>query len=113
MVLAGHVRRMSKIFKQKENCFRLNSFAILFERDSAMNAAANSLLATEPETKTETYLLENEVYVGDCRFLLDKLAPESVAVSFWSPPYHVGKEYEAGVEFDHWTELLSEVVQKH
>lgn len=59
------------------------------------------------------YLPIDEIYHGDCRNLLRKIEPSSIALSVWSPPYHVGKEYEKGVSFEEWQSLLSEVISLH
>jgi DNA modification methylase len=53
------------------------------------------------------------VYRGDCRDLLPRLVPGSVALSFWSPPYHVGKDYEADQSFDEWKALLRDTIRLH
>ncbi len=59
------------------------------------------------------YLETNQIYHGDCRELLKKIQPESIALSFWSPPYHVGKEYEKGVTYEQWQALLKETIALH
>lgn len=59
------------------------------------------------------YLHPNEIYQGDARDLLLKIEPNSVAVSVWSPPYFVGKEYEAYLTFEDWQNLLQTVVKLH
>jgi len=41
------------------------------------------------------------------------IAPNSVAASFWSPPYFVGKEYEKGATYESWQSILKEVIQAH
>jgi DNA modification methylase len=41
------------------------------------------------------------------------VAPESVALAIWSPPYHVGKRYEDGIGTDEWEALLREVISLH
>jgi site-specific DNA-methyltransferase (adenine-specific) len=61
----------------------------------------------------ETYLHVNEIYQGDARELLPKIEPNSVAVSVWSPPYFVGKEYESYLTFEDWQSLLKSVVNLH
>lgn len=61
----------------------------------------------------ETYLHVNEIYQGDARKLLPKIEPNSVAVSVWSPPYFVGKEYESYLTFEDWQSLLKSVVNLH
>lgn len=61
----------------------------------------------------ETYLHPNEIYQGDARELLPNIEPNSIAVSIWSPPYFVGKEYEAYLTFEDWQNLLQSVVSLH
>ncbi len=61
----------------------------------------------------ETFLRPNEIYQGDARDLLRLIEPNSLAVSIWSPPYFVGKEYEAYLSFDEWKSLLKTVIQLH
>ena len=58
-------------------------------------------------------LTHNEIYQGDARELLKCLTPESVALSFWSPPYWVGKSYEADSSYSQWSSLLRETIQLH
>jgi site-specific DNA-methyltransferase (adenine-specific) len=58
-------------------------------------------------------LAADEIYQGDARDLLPLVAPESVALALWSPPYHVGKAYEEGVTVDEWEGLLREVIALH
>ena len=65
------------------------------------------------DQKTHLYLAENDIYCGDSRELLYKIKPESVAVSIWSPPYHVGKAYESGQSYDEWLDMLREVIKAH
>jgi site-specific DNA-methyltransferase (adenine-specific) len=55
----------------------------------------------------------NGMYLGDCRELMKSIEPDSIDLSFWSPPYFVGKEYELGISFEEWKSLLEEVIQKH
>ena len=38
---------------------------------------------------------------------------ESIALSVWSPPYYVGKEYEQDLSFEDWKKLLWEVIRLH
>ena len=47
------------------------------------------------EVKPTRYLTLDQIYQGDARQLMQRIAPDSVALSVWSPPYFVGKEYEA------------------
>ncbi len=55
----------------------------------------------------------NHIYQGDARQLLPEVPPASIACSVWSPPYHVGKNYEANATYEDWTGLLSEVIALH
>ena len=59
------------------------------------------------------FLEENAVYCGDARDLLRDVRPESVALSFWSPPYFVGKSYERDMEYEEWQGMIREVVMLH
>jgi site-specific DNA-methyltransferase (adenine-specific) len=61
----------------------------------------------------EEYLNSNQIYCGDTPSLMEKLKPESVALSFWSPPYFVGKEYEKGATFESWQKLLELTIKSH
>ncbi len=47
-----------------------------------------------------------------CRHLRT-LGPDSVNLSFWSPPYHVGKSYEQDSTFDDWRRMLQDVIACH
>lgn len=58
-------------------------------------------------------ILPNNIYTGDCRELIKGIEPDSIALSFWSPPYFLGKEYEKDMSFDDWQSLLKEIVQAH
>ncbi len=59
------------------------------------------------------YLAPNDVYQGDARDLLPKIEPNSIALSVWSPPYFVGKEYESHLSFEDWQALLHSVIKLH
>ena len=59
------------------------------------------------------YLAPNRVYQGDARALMSRVRPESVALSFWSPPYFVGKSYETELDFPAWCDLLAETIAGH
>ncbi|MCI0700495.1 MAG: site-specific DNA-methyltransferase [Planctomycetia bacterium] len=65
-----------------------------------------------PLTATE-WLEIDQVHCGDAPTLLDRIAPESIALSVWSPPYHVGKKYEQNATFETWKTLLQETIQRH
>lgn len=55
----------------------------------------------------------NQIHLGDARALLGEIEPDSIACSVWSPPYHVGKEYEKGISYEEWVDLLEEVIRLH
>lgn len=59
------------------------------------------------------YLEVNAVHHGDARLLLSRIAPGSVALSVWSPPYYVGKQYESHLTYDTWRSLLKTVIALH
>lgn len=59
------------------------------------------------------YLKINKVYCGDSKTLMNKIKPESIACSIWSPPYYVGKDYEKNLSFDQWKNLLAVVIENH
>jgi len=46
---------------------------------------------------------------GDAR----TVKPQSIDLSFWSPPYHVGKSYEQDNTFEDWQTLMREVIEAH
>jgi len=59
-------------------------------------------------------LSADRIYCGDARNLLRAIRKRSVACSIWSPPYFVGKSYEAYLKsYGAWFDLLREVVQLH
>lgn len=59
------------------------------------------------------WLSPNRIYIGDAKVMLPRIAPNSVALSVWSPPYFVGKEYESHLTFDSWKALLKSVIALH
>ena len=63
--------------------------------------------------KEQDFLPVNEIHRGDSRALLRQIEPATVALSFWSPPYFVGKSYESDISFVQWQELLEEVIKLH
>ena len=58
-------------------------------------------------------LVPNNIYHGDSQQLLRRIERESLALSVWSPPYYVGKEYEQDLSFEDWRGLLWEVIRLH
>ncbi len=67
----------------------------------------------QSEQKANTCLQPDTIYCGDVRQLLPQIEPNSIALSVWSPPYFVGKEYEEHLSFDEWQNLLSTVIRLH
>lgn len=63
--------------------------------------------------KKQKYLPINNIYCGDSKELLYQIEPDSIAISIWSPPYHVGKEYESGQSYEEWLKMLRNVVKAH
>lgn len=60
-----------------------------------------------------TYLKPDDIYCGLSEKLMQMIEPNSIAVSIWSPPYHVGKNYEMGQSYDDWVEMLRNVITLH
>ena len=60
-----------------------------------------------------TFLEVDKIHQGLAEDLLKKIEPNSVALSVWSPPYHVGKQYEHGQSFEAWQEMLQIVIANH
>lgn len=58
-------------------------------------------------------LQPNNIYHGDSRHILPQIELNSIAASVWSPPYFVGKEYEANLTFEDWKDLISETLKLH
>lgn len=65
------------------------------------------------ENCSSDYLRINTIYQGNALHLLPKIETNSIAVSVWSPPYFVGKDYEKHLTFESWKNLLSGVIEKH
>jgi len=59
------------------------------------------------------YLKIDEIYCGEAEKLMSSIEPGSVALSVWSPPYHVGKNYESGQSYEAWQKMLSDVIKLH
>lgn len=67
----------------------------------------------KPAASSSEFLAPNTVYLGDARFFLPRIAPNSIALSVWSPPYFVGKEYESHLTFEDWQSLLQTAIKLH
>jgi len=59
------------------------------------------------------FIEPDSIVHGDCRKLIPRIRPDSLGLSFWSPPYHVGKEYEKDQSYDDWRDMLREVIAAH
>ena len=55
----------------------------------------------------------DNIYHGDAQELLTEITPNSIALSFWSPPYFLGKDYELDETYDSWQLLLKNVIKLH
>lgn len=57
--------------------------------------------------------MQEGVFLGDARELGRYAEPDSIALSVWSPPYHVGKSYERDQSFTEWKALLKRTLLAH
>lgn len=60
-----------------------------------------------------SHLKPNKIYCGRSEVEMLKIEPSSVALSFWSPPYFVGKEYEKDETYESWQKMLKDVIECH
>ena len=89
-----------------------DSFGFTFERlPRHLRERLASIL--KPNPSLGDYLAPNEVYSGDARGLLQRIEPNSIALSVWSPPYFVGKGYESDLTLEDWQSLLQVVIKLH
>ncbi len=70
-------------------------------------------IVSMPRPQLETYLADNQIYLGRSEELMREIAPESISLSFWSPPYFVGKSYERDETFESWQKTLKDVIENH
>ncbi len=68
-------------------------------------------LNTKSEIESATQF--DRIHHGDARDVLRLLPDFSVDLSFWSPPYFVGKEYERDLTWQDWQQLVREVLVEH
>lgn len=59
------------------------------------------------------YLPFDEFYCGRSEQVMKKIETEAIALSFWSPPYFVGKEYEKDATYETWQNMLNNVILEH
>lgn len=57
--------------------------------------------------------MENQLLHADSRKALDQFDADTIDLSFWSPPYFVGKSYEQHLSFEGWQSLIRDVVKGH
>ena len=57
--------------------------------------------------------MANTIIAGDAKDVLATIPQNGVDLSFWSPPYHVGKSYEQCQTFQDWLDLLNAVIKEH
>ena len=55
----------------------------------------------------------DRIIQADSRNFLADLPDDSIDLSFWSPPYYVGKSYERDMTFEEWRDLISDVIRAH
>lgn len=60
-----------------------------------------------------SFLVPNGIYCGRAEELMSEIEPGTISVSFWSPPYFVGKEYEKDETYHTWQEMLRRVIERH
>ena len=82
---------------------------------STTSGESNSVdsLLDEPLGRRDNSIAFNLIIAGDARDILPQLPSSSVDLSFWSPPYYVGKSYEQHLSFEDWKVLVREVVSSH
>ena len=55
----------------------------------------------------------NKIYNGRAEDFLEKIDTDSISLSFWSPPYFLGKDYERNESYEDWQSMLKNVITKH
>src|SRR3990167_306766 len=75
-----------------------------------LDRIADTVLSYKPPA-SDIWL--NKIHVGDSRSVLRSMPADIVDLSFWSPPYFVGKEYEAHLSFQDWKNLIRDVIKEH
>ncbi len=63
--------------------------------------------------KAKANLPFNRIVTGDARDVLPQIPDSSVDLSFWSPPYYVGKSYERNLTFEEWQDMVCAVIAGH
>ena len=55
----------------------------------------------------------DNIYHGDAQIIMKDIEPNSVSLSFWSPPYFLGKDYELDETYESWQLMLKNVIKLH
>ena len=58
------------------------------------------------------FLAVNQVHYGRAEIVMRDVEASSIALSFWSPPYFVGKAYEKDETYESWRRMLRVVIQE-
>ena len=66
-----------------------------------------------PAAPTTGALRPDAIARGNARAQTARIAPGSVDLALWSPPYLVGKSYERGLDLSSWTKLIDELFALH
>lgn len=82
-------------------------------RTTIESTANDNPLATAQRPISPSFLADNTIHCGDSVSLINQLEPSSLALSVWSPPYFVGKNYEKDNTFEDWQALLRQVIAGH
>jgi len=59
------------------------------------------------------FLEVNQVHLGRSEEKMLEIEPATISLSFWSPPYFVGKEYEKDETYESWQGMLKRVIENH
>lgn len=59
------------------------------------------------------FLEINRVHLGRSEEKMLEIEPATISLSFWSPPYFVGKEYEKDETYESWQAMLKKVIENH
>lgn len=60
-----------------------------------------------------SFLEIDMIYLGDSPTMMQQIEPNSIGLSFWSPPYFVGKKYEKDATYESWQALLHAAIRGH
>ena len=72
-----------------------------------------TIYISDNKQSTHKVLNANALYTGRAENLMKYITQNSIALSFWSPPYFVGKKYEKNETYESWQKMLKEVIHLH